>query len=216
MARLRPFDWFALFNLVVLAAVGATAYHARFVSLRGSDNPMEFAMYAALTAAAFGLLWRLARNVPVRAALLTLVQFALLLHFAGGLVHLHGVRLYDIRLCDCPTLDFRYDKLVHFCSAAIWASVVTTVLRVGGHRLRRLEALVVVLVVLGLGTTWEIVEYIAVKTIPGAGVGGYDNNMQDLAANLCGAVASRLLPASWRNPFESPPDSVSAAIEGRT
>jgi len=213
--RLRPFDWFALANLILLAAIGLTAYRARLAQLRGGDDPLEFAAYAALTAVAFALGWRFARRVPARGALLALVEFGLLLHFAGGLVHVHGLRLYDLRLCDCPALDLRYDKLVHLANAAVWASVVTAVLRSGRHRLGRLEPLVVVLVVLGLGSVWEIVEYVAVKTLPNAGVGGYDNNMQDLAANLCGALASRLIPATWRRGLESPAEDGAPGPNGR-
>jgi hypothetical protein len=56
--------------------------------------------------------------------------------------------------------------------------------------------LFVLLVVLGLGAVIEIVEYVVVLTVPRNGVGGYDNNMQDLIANLCGAGAFLMLGAT--------------------
>jgi hypothetical protein len=40
--------------------------------------------------------------------------------------------------------------------------------------------------VLGLGTLVEIVEYLVTLTVSVNGVGGYDNNMQDLISNLIG------------------------------
>ena len=40
---------------------------------------------------------------------------------------------------------------------------------------------------------YEIVEYGVVLTVPNNGVGGYDNNMQDLIANFCGSISFLLL-----------------------
>ena len=50
------------------------------------------------------------------------------------------------------------------------------------------SGLAVLLVVLGLGAVVEIVEYLVMLTVPNAGVGGYDNNMQDLIGNLLGGT----------------------------
>jgi hypothetical protein len=55
-------------------------------------------------------------------------------------------------------------------------------------KLHYLESVFIVSVVLGLGAIIEIIEYIDTRTIPNHGVGGYDNNMQDLIANLIGGL----------------------------
>ncbi len=43
---------------------------------------------------------------------------------------------------------------------------------------------------LGVGGLNEIVEFIAVLTIPETGVGGYDNTLWDMVFNLLGACAA--------------------------
>jgi hypothetical protein len=71
-----------------------------------------------------------------------------------------------------------------------------------------------VLVVLGLGAIIEIVEYIVVLTVPQNGVGGYDNNMQDLLANLAGASSFMLVTAlrRWMAGPTPLPDTASHAL----
>jgi hypothetical protein len=67
-------------------------------------------------------------------------------------------------------------------------------------RLRHLRDFIVLFVVLGLGAMVEMFEYIVTRHLPQNGVGGYDNNMQDLIANFVGGfiaiVAWRL--GAWR------------------
>ncbi len=203
LRALRPFDWFAMLNVVLLALMGVFSYYTRFVRFRGEDNGIEFALYAVLAGVILAALWRGLRRLPARPMLLVLVEVGVLLHFAGGLLHVHGLRLYQIPLVDLPNVDFRFDKIVHFTNALIGCMAVGALFRAFRIRLGALEGFSIVLVVLGLGTVWELVEYLAVRTLPVTGVGGYfdrlyDNNMQDLIANLCGGLASLLVPVSWR------------------
>jgi uncharacterized membrane protein YjdF len=200
---LRPFDLFATLNVVLLALMAVFSYYRFFVRFRGEDNVIEFLLYAVLVGVVLAALWRGLRELPVRPMLLVLVEIGILLHFAGGLLHIHGFRLYEIPLVDLPGLDFRFDKIVHFTNALIGCLTVGALFRVFRIRLGALAGFTTVLVVLGLGTIWELVEYLAVRTLPVTGVGGhfdrlYDNNMQDLIANLCGGLAFLLVPASWR------------------
>ena len=199
----RPFDWFAILNVVLLALMGVFSYYKYFVRFRGEDNVLEFFFYAMLVGLALVALWRVLRKLPARTMLLVLVEIGILLHFAGGLLRVHGLRLYEIALVDLPGLDFRFDKVVHFTNALIGCMAVGALFRALRIRLGPLAGFTIVLVVLGLGTIWELVEYLAVKALPVAGVGGhfdrlYDNNMQDLIANLCGGLVSLLVPVSWR------------------
>ena len=78
------------------------------------------------------------------------------------------------------------------------ALLVSRLLPMVALRSAWIHALAVVLVVLGLGAVVEIVEYLVVLTVPEHGVGGYDNNMQDLIANALGASLAMVLRGVWR------------------
>jgi hypothetical protein len=94
-----------------------------------------------------------------------------------------GVRLYDHFF-----FDLRFDKYVHFYNSFTAALVVRHIVQALDLRLRGAENLAIVLIVLGLGATIEIVEYGVTRSLPLNGVGGYDNNLQDLIANLGGGL----------------------------
>lgn len=86
---------------------------------------------------------------------------------------------------------------MHFTNAFVMALLLRQLFMLRGLRLDAVNRLLILLCVLGLGAVVEIVEYIVCLTIPGNGVGGYDNNMQDLIGNLVGgAVCVALFPAA--------------------
>lgn len=161
----------------------------------GGVNESEFFVYAAAAAIALWAIWLALRRHPWPPWEIALLAFALVLHFAGGLVILEGRRVYDHVI-----LGMRFDKPVHFINAAIAARVAADALYFERVSLGRLHRLVVILIVLGIGATVEIMEYLVVRSIPDTGVGLYDNNMQDLIANLGGAVVSTLLFPARRFP----------------
>jgi hypothetical protein len=181
-------------NLALFAAACGLRYWDRWLQYRGPGNLAEFLVYAAVIAAGFLVLWYGLREGPWSWGLVALLETPVLLHFAGVLVPVDGGRLYD-----WAVLGLRFDKLVHLWSAAAVAVAVRRVLRWRGARLGDLEPLAVVLVVLGLGAFWEMVEYVVMRTVPGAGVGLYDNNLQDLVANLAGAGTAVLLDRRGRS-----------------
>lgn len=178
---------FVLVNLILFAAMCVFTYYARFVQYRGAANIHEFFLYAAVLVAGILLLWRQFRHVWFEPALLALVQVGILAHFAGAFVQWDGHRLYDVQAA-----GIRYDKLVHFLNAFIALRVVAHIVAEQGHRMDGLTRTLMALTVLGLGAVVEVVEYLVVRTVPGNGVGGYDNNMQDLIANGFGTMVSVL------------------------
>lgn len=185
-------DVFAMVNLAFFLWMCETAYLNRFIHFRGRENLWEFFVYAIVIMAAIALAWRVARHLQVPIVLLVLAQIGIILHFSGGLALFGESRLYDKVL-----FGIRYDKFVHCVNAMLAACFA---LRVPWERIiqpRWLGDLLVVVIVLGLGAAIEVVEYLVTLTVEVNGVGGYDNNMQDLIANLMGAslcvVASRLL-----------------------
>ncbi len=188
-----PLDVFVSVNLLLFAAMCIFTYYARFVQYRGAANVHEFFLYASLLVAGVVALWRTFRGYAFGWGLLLLIQAGILAHFAGAFVQFDGYRLYDVSIA-----GLRYDKYVHFANAFLAVCVVRHVTERHGLRVDGLVALLVGLAVLGLGAIVEIVEYVVVRTVPANGVGGYDNNMQDLIANATGtaaALASRVLVA---------------------
>ena len=116
-----------------------------------------------------------------------------LLHMAGGNIRAGDDILYGLQLI--PVV-LRYDQLVHafgFGTATLVCHhLLKPYLRDGLDRWRTLSILIV-LMGSGLGAMNEIIEFIAVKTLPETNVGGYDNTLWDLIFNLIGG----LLAVAW-------------------
>jgi len=182
LAKIRPLDVFVLVNGSLFLSMCAFVYYNRFIQYRGAANINEFFVYAVGIFAAICFLWVYFRDYELRPELLLLVQIGILLHFAGAFVQVEHHRLYDEYF-----LGLRYDKYVHFANALIAALLVWRLCVIRGISVRGINSLLVVLSVLGLGALIEIVEYLVVMTVERNGVGGYDNNMQDLIANFLGA-----------------------------
>jgi uncharacterized membrane protein YjdF len=183
MDGLAPADLFAGFNVLLFIGMCVAVYYDRFIVYRGRENIIEFFLYAIVVMSAIGIAWLLLRAFRFSGILLLLMEVGILMHFAGGLVHMDGARLYDHFF-----VGIRYDKYVHFTNSLIGALMLRDFFRRTDMHVPRFEAFIVVLIVLGFGAGIEIVEYVVTKTVPRNGVGGYDNNMQDLIANLAGGL----------------------------
>lgn len=190
LGRPTPVDVFTAGNVALFLALGGTVYWERFVAYRGPGNHLEFFAYAVFLLSGIAVAWFLGRKLPVRWTSLVAFEAGLLLHFAGGLLHPGGRRLYDHEIgVTVFDVALRFDKIVHLANAIAGSAIVSEILRVIGVRAGRATVVLIALVVLGCGAVVEIVEYVVLKTIPHNGVGDYDNNMTDLAANLLGCIA---------------------------
>jgi len=98
-------------------------------------------------------------------------------------------------------LGIRYDKYVHFVNALAAYILITWLFRFRNIPSQGFNVVLIILTVMGLGAFVEIIEYIVTLNIAAHGVGGYDNNMQDLIGNLCGASARALLCRILRTGF---------------
>lgn len=192
-AGIRPFDVLAALALGLFVVMAILVYRDRFVLYRGSAHTDEFGLYAAAVIAAVALVWRRARVLPWPPHLVALLALAVGIHFLGAVPLGEAPRIYDLTFA-----GIRYDKLVHFVNGFIAGRCALWLLPHMGIELPARQRWVVVLLVLGLGALCEIVEYLVLLTVPGAGVGGYDNNLQDLIADGLGAALSQLAPARRR------------------
>ena len=119
--------------------------------------------------------------------LLSISGFA---HMAGGNVVIDGTLLYE-----STWFGFLgYDHLLHVlglgaAGLAVWEATTRMFRAFGGWP----AAVITFLGAHAIGTVIEIGEYLSYLIIEGVKVGDYANNMQDLIANMVGA----LLAAWW-------------------
>ena len=183
--ELRALDVFFALNAILFLLMCVFAYYDRWVKFAGRGNGAiaEFTLYAVFLMIAIAALWVWLRKYTLPASLLCFIEFGIIAHFCGGLIHFHGARLYDHHF-----LWLRYDKYVHFTNALIAAFTVQEICRIKGQSINGFTCLFIFFTVLGLGAVVEICEFVATLTIPHNGVGGYDDTMGDLIANTCGGL----------------------------
>jgi hypothetical protein len=190
-------DWFLALNSGLFLVMLVVRYYDRFVELRGAAYIHEFFIYAVIILAGIGVFWRYFRHCHFPTALLLAIEIGILMHFAGAFVYIDHQRLYAHLF-----FGIRYDKYVHCTNAFVGAWLAWHLFQLRGIPLDGLNIFIVLLTVLGVGTCIEIAEYLVSKTVAHNGVGGYDNNLQDLIANGCGgalALAIRRALAHHRN-----------------
>lgn len=194
----RNADIFALGNLVLFIVSVSGAVVATLAGYRPVGSIPEFLIYGCSILAVIGLCWFFLRQRPCGVALLLLVEIGLLAHFAGAFVPVGGRRLYEIAI-----LGIRFDHYVHIFNAFAAGALIDHFLGAPAAIIPARRLLVACLV-LGAGSVVEMIEYLAFLTVPDAGVGGYDNNMQDLFANLIGALAYLVVTGRRRPRHERP------------
>ena len=171
--------------------VGITAIYVAGWTVYGlATGTNQVFPYLAWMVLAGGLLMFVDSRVRFSTHVLVLLSLAGFFHMAGGNVVIDGVFLYQQ-----SWLEFiRYDHLLHAmglgtAGLAVWEATYRMLDAPGGKE----AAVVVFLGANAVGAFIEIGEYLASLLIPGVRVGDYSNNMQDLIANLLGAV----LAAWW-------------------
>ncbi len=205
---MKKIDIFVAVNLVLFLVMCVFRYYARFIHYRGIEHIQEFFIYAAAIICGIAVLWWWFRHYPFDATLLVLLQVGIVMHFAGAFVQIDGGRLYDVNL-----LGIRYDKYVHFVNAFSATVLVSRLFQIQHIVPTGFNSVFLVMVVLGLGAVVEIVEYGVVLTVPNNGVGGYDNNMQDLIGNFCGSVFFVIARSICRREFCPAAGSVTTPVE---
>lgn len=174
---------FAGVNVVLFLVLCVFRYHDRFVQYRGPGHLEEFFVYAIMILGCIAFLWWVFRDHPFDTLVLVLIQTGIFMHFGGAFIQIEAGRLYDAHF-----LGIRYDKYVHFFNAFAVAYLISRLYQTMRIPLTFPHNLTLLFTVVGLGAGVEIVEYGVMLTVEANGVGGYDNNMQDLLANLCGST----------------------------
>lgn len=142
-----------------------------------------FRVYTLVLAALAVTVWLALRRFEFPLWATVSLELALLGHIAGRLVMVGDTNLYRALVLGMPG-----DKLLHAFNTGVAAVFVTVLMQRAGFRVNGWGGFIAVMAVSGLGALIEIIEYIGTLVLPHTNVGGYANNMQDLIANLAGAI----------------------------
>lgn len=170
--------------------VGVSAAFVVAWTLYGFATGSKLALpYLAWMVVAAVVLMYMDGRVRFSTHVLVLLSFSGFCHMAGGNL------VFDDRfLYEQSWVGVGYDHLVHVvglgaAGLAVWESTSWMLRATSGRE----AALVAFLGANAVGAVIEVGEYLATLVIAGVRVGDYTNNMQDLIANLIGA----LLAAWW-------------------
>ncbi|MCX7888715.1 MAG: DUF2238 domain-containing protein [Rhodobacteraceae bacterium] len=187
----RPAEW------AVIAFTGA--YVAGFALWFLRTGNLEFMVYVATMAILAGLLALTRRLAAYPVAMLWALSLWGLMHMAGGSVPAGDSVLYNLVLVPLAGSGelsvLKYDQAVHAYGFGVTAWLVWHVL-VHRHPSTRgtvTALLLPPLAAMGLGTVNEIIEFVAVLSVPKTNVGGYLNTALDLVFNAIGAAVAMVL-----------------------
>lgn len=170
--------------LLTVLGAGSAAGLAVGAATGRSNWPVYLAVVVVGTAAVVVLHLRYRFTLATR---IGLVVFALS-HVAGGMLTVGDGVLYQWWLLE-PVV--RYDNLQHAWGFGFAGRMVWEILETKLDPRSRTPVVAFWIVALGAGTLGalnEIVEWVLTLTIPGTDVGGYDNTVRDLLADLVGGT----------------------------
>lgn len=165
----------------------------------------EFLFYIVTMMVLIAVVMGVHRRMPLFGAQLWALSLWGLVHMAGGLVPvpeswpINGEQRVLYSLWLIPSY-LKYDQLVHAYGFAIttwlcWHGIRTQLAVRSTAPITPTPGLLVIAAAggMGFGALNEVIEFIAVLTIPNTNVGGYNNTGWDLVANLVGCVTAALL-----------------------
>ena len=160
---------------------------------------IEFIGYVVLMFGIFGVLYGTLHKTKFPTYILACISIWGLMHMMGGSIQTADGVLYTWRIF--PFYDgggeffiLKFDQVVHAFLYGVVALMFLHLLN-SYFRIQHSRALVFVIAVmaaLGVSAVNEMVEFVAVLTVPGNGVGGYYNTLLDIIFNFSGAVVALL------------------------
>jgi putative membrane protein len=169
------------------------------------EGNTEFVVYLVTMLLLIALVGRSLRSAAYPTAMLWALSLWGLLHMAGGGVPVGGAVLYNLQVIPLGEPDgewtfLKYDQLVHAYGFGVAAWVLWHLMRRHYPMLDGSWTILVypALAAMGLGAVNEIIEFMAVLSVPDTNVGGYLNTALDLCFNAAGAVIAMILVALLR------------------
>lgn len=187
------------------------AYMVASVGASIAKGNTEFIFYIVVMLVLIAVMSWVHKLVGLTTPLLWALSVWGMLHMAGGLVPVpsgwpyngeHAV-LYSLWLIPDK---LKYDQIVHAYGFGIttwlcWHALSTSIRRVYNIDLTPTLGKLTLCAAagVGFGALNEVIEFIAVLTIPNTNVGGYENTGWDLVANLVGALcAAVIIRVLWK------------------
>lgn len=165
----------------------------------------EFIFYIIVMLVLIAVMSLVHRRVKLTTPLLWAFSLWGLAHMAGGLCPLpagwpyngdHAV-LYSWWII--PE-RLKYDQIVHAYGFGVttwlcWHVVCNSLRQTDSHPVRPTFGMLTLCAAagMGFGAFNEVIEFIAVLTIPNTNVGGYENTGWDLVSNLCGTIIAAVI-----------------------
>lgn len=177
------------------AIISFTAlYTAAFAVFYIRHFNSEFIAYIGVIIFIFTLLYATLDKTKIPTPILGGISVWGLLHMMGGSIQTTDGVLYAWKIY--PFFDgggeffiLKFDQLVHAYLYAVVALLFLHFLRryFGNKHSQILVGFIAITASLGVGAINELVEFIAVLTVPDNGVGGYYNTVLDIVFNFAGA-----------------------------
>lgn len=177
----------AIFSALYI--IGATLYFL-------SKENYEFLLYVGVLIFFFVVVFTTLEKTKFPRHTIWLLSVWGLLHMAGGGLIVKGDVLYTLPIWHIYGVGewtiFKYDQIVHAFGFFTAAFVVYHLLKQAVPNLTHTKMMfvIVALASMGLGAVNEIIEFVAVITVPDTNVGGYVNTALDLVFNAIGATAA--------------------------
>jgi uncharacterized membrane protein YjdF len=178
-----------VFSLIYMAAALASALFL---------HNKEFVFYLVVMVILMAVTWGVHRAIRLHPLALWGLSLWGLLHMAGGLVplsegwpRLGGNVLYNLWLIPGR---LKYDQAVHAYGFGLMTWIcwqgLQRAFEYRGLSIRPTAGLLTLCAAagMGFGALNEVIEFIAVLSLPGTNVGGYENTGWDLVANLTGCL----------------------------
>ena len=189
------------FSLTEKAILAFTSlYLVAFTAMFIRNFNIEFIAYVAVIIFIFALLYGTLDKTRIPASILAGLSLWGLMHMLGGSLPTADGVLYNWRML--PVFEgsgelyiLKFDQFVHAYLFAVVALLFLHLLRnyFGNRHSQILIGFIAVCASMGVGAINEIIEYIAVLTIPDNNVGGYHNTALDIVFNFTGALLAVLI-----------------------
>lgn len=175
-------------------------YLAAFTAFFIRDFNIEFIAYVAVIILIFVLLYGTLYKTKIPASILAGLSVWGLLHMLGGSLPTTDGVLYNWKML--PIFEgsgelyiLKFDQFVHAYLFAVVALLFLHLLRnyFGNRHSQILIGFIAVTASMGVGAINEIIEFIAVLTVPDNNVGGYHNTALDIVFNCIGALLAVLI-----------------------
>ena len=170
----------------LIISIISIIYLLIFAFLFIKNQNYEFLAYVVVIFALMAVLFILNLKFNFSRSSFVGLSVLFLLHMLGGHLIIDGVRLYGHHVA----LGIRFDKLIHLFGTYIGTLIAFELLRPYlKDKLKNspMESMFLILIGIGIGAVYEILEFILVLALPETGVGGYVNTMGDIIADSVGA-----------------------------